>query len=751
MPRKYNTVSPKSSQLGITTADELESASILSDDADDNTTRDAPRDPNDFQSYAIHNLQLEDAEIQELHVEHTPSKPVSPWKKTFEIPRWLVLIFTNFLIILVIVTFCVVFVYQKSKVGVGESCSSDSNCNSYVDLMCTAGKCSCSSVKFWNGRRCVSQRTFNRSCTSSSQCDSLVKLTCRNITIGSYTDSLCWCASSRYWTGGECVDLKTFNETCSSNSECDFSDYLTCINGRCDCNSTQFWNYEYCENKRLYGSQCFSNYWCNNATAGLQCSTQLPTAGTCDCLTNQYWWTGNNTCMQQLSYNSSCSFDYQCLTNLSLSCSSSTNPTSCQCADNYWYNSTKCTPKFLSGSTCTNAIQCDNTVSLSCNLTTYTCTCNESINVWDGTDCVARRSIGGECSSNSECLASQNLVCATTGVWAGTCACPTNYYWNTSTSLCVIKKLWNATCSTSYECYDGGYLSCQPSAALNTTVCDCSNYTDYWTGFLSNTYSAYCTPKINYGVSSFTCTSSYQCRDYNYVTCVSGQCTCSTDRYWDGTMCEPRLNYSYPCTSTSMCRNWASGPNLQCLTPPSGGSIQQCLCSPTQYFDYCLDSCYTAAGYQQACTISSCYAVSSSTCDQSKSLSCINSICNCTNTQWWNTASCVSKGKFKKSDFNQYDFFRLGTYLDSCTTGQNYQCEEYNLLSCVGSQCQCASTMYWSISNYCAAKQSYLGACSSTNECLTAAGVGLSCISGQCKCSSGYSWSSALQQCVATG
>ena len=36
---------------------------------------------------------------------------------------------------------------------------------------------------------------------------------------------------------------------------------------------------EYCETKRLYGGQCFTDYWCNNDTAGLHCSTTLPTAG----------------------------------------------------------------------------------------------------------------------------------------------------------------------------------------------------------------------------------------------------------------------------------------------------------------------------------------------------------------------------------------------------------------------------------------------------------------------------------------
>lgn len=90
-----------------------------------------------------------------------------------------------------------------------------------------------------------------------------------------------------------------------------------------------------------------------------------------------------------------------------------------------------------------------------------------------------------------------------------------------------------------------------------------------------------------------------------------------------------------------MCRNWPSGPNLQCLVP-TGGSTQQCICTTTQYFDYCRDACYTAQGYQAACNITSCYATSM--CDQSKSLSCINNTCNCSISQWWNTTSCVPKG-----------------------------------------------------------------------------------------------------------
>jgi hypothetical protein len=177
--------------------------------------------------------------------------------------------------------------------------------------------------------------------------------------------------------------------------------------------------------------------------------------------------------LNQLPINSTCSFDYQCITNLSLSCSSTTSPSSCQCSDRYFYNTTKCTPKFLYGSPCTSSLQCDSTLSLTCNSTANVCTCNESSYIWDGTNCDVRRTIGGSCTSDAQCLSYQNLTCPTTGIWNGTCACPTNFYWNTAISSCTLKKLWNQTCATSYECYDGGYLSCQPSYTLNTTVCDC--------------------------------------------------------------------------------------------------------------------------------------------------------------------------------------------------------------------------------------------------------------------------------------
>lgn len=202
----------------------------------------------------------------------------------------------------------------------------------------------------------------------------------------------------------------------------------------------------------------------------------------------------------------------------------------------------------------------------------------------------------------------------------------------------------------------------------------------------------------------------------------------------------------YPCNSTSMCRNWPSGPTLQCLTPVGGGSVQQCLCNSTQYFDYCQDRCYTVKNWQQPCNVSTCYAPHM--CDQTRGLSCINNICNCTNFEWWNSTRCVPKGKNPLNEISKTNLFDLATNLGSCQTGEHYQCEEYNFLSCIASQCQCGSTMYWSsASNTCILKRSHMGTCASTNECLTSTQIGLSCVSGLCQCTGGQVWNSTTQQC----
>ena len=157
----------------------------------------AVQDQNEIVYYATDILGLSNAEIDELTVQSTPSRPKKLWQKTTSMPRWLLFVLTNLLILLVIATFIVVFVFKEQKVDYGQSCLTNDQCNSFAGLTCTTGKCLCGATEFWSGRRCESQRTFNRSCTSQSQCDSLAKLLCLNETTGSGIDSICTCSSYR--------------------------------------------------------------------------------------------------------------------------------------------------------------------------------------------------------------------------------------------------------------------------------------------------------------------------------------------------------------------------------------------------------------------------------------------------------------------------------------------------------------------------------------------------------------------------
>lgn len=136
-------------------------------------------------------------EIDEFEVEDAPERPKKMWQKTTSMPRWLLVILTNVLIILITATFVVVFIFNELKVTYGKSCLTNDQCNSYVGLKCTAGKCLCGSTEFWSGQKCESQRTFRRSCKSQDQCDTLAQLLCLNVTAGSAIDSICTCSNYR--------------------------------------------------------------------------------------------------------------------------------------------------------------------------------------------------------------------------------------------------------------------------------------------------------------------------------------------------------------------------------------------------------------------------------------------------------------------------------------------------------------------------------------------------------------------------
>ncbi|CAF4796922.1 unnamed protein product, partial [Rotaria magnacalcarata] len=194
-------------------------------------------------------------------------------------------------------------------------------------LTCTAytnpygseyGVCQCSKYQYYNGTAslgngyCVNQHLYNQSCTSTSQCDYRVNLICSN--------NLCTCPSStNYDSGmsinggaGYCTPAQGYMDNCTASLTCSSSQSLYCdytyyggvsASGKCLCNSSwSYWDGTTCASKLSIGGECSSNINCISSD-GLFCSNYTKSIGTCDCDSSHYW---NYTCEIKQYYNTSC-------------------------------------------------------------------------------------------------------------------------------------------------------------------------------------------------------------------------------------------------------------------------------------------------------------------------------------------------------------------------------------------------------------------------------------------------------------
>jgi hypothetical protein len=133
----------------------------------------------------------------------------------------------------------------------------------------------------------------------------------------------------------------SYGTSCNSSSHCNDDAGLTCpsATGTCNCpvssssifcdcqrisNSEYYWNGSSCTGAKANSQICSNsstNYMCQTLTQGTTCSN---TSGAykCECAYLKYYDNITNICTNQLSFNSTCSYDSQCQTTLGLSCNS---------------------------------------------------------------------------------------------------------------------------------------------------------------------------------------------------------------------------------------------------------------------------------------------------------------------------------------------------------------------------------------------------------------------------------------------
>jgi hypothetical protein len=260
-----------------------------------------------------------------------------------------------------------------------------------------------------------------------------------------------------------------------------------------------------------------------------------------------------------------------------------------------------------------------------CNMTSY----------WDGITCATRLAPNVSCSYVYQCQA--NLTCivneTSIGIFSDVCRCPLGSYY-VAGSGCVPSKNYTVPCAGSYQCYELAPLSCRFNdtglTCLDSSVnplpaCDCSD------NYYFNTTSQLCLPFLNQNdacTDTCQCSQPYECISsicqctnfYSsiYQTCVQyltygdqcsnstqcsatpnalmickngGTCGCNSTGFWDGSQCRFTLNFRGVCTSNSNCFTGLVCTNISCI-----GSNSRCSCPANTYFSSSHHNCTSCNG-----------------------------------------------------------------------------------------------------------------------------------------------------------
>ncbi len=251
----------------------------------------------------------------------------------------------------------------------------------------------------------------------------------------------------------------------------------------CDCNMTSFWNGIACESRLAANISCSYPYQCQT---NLTCIVNETTLGifsdVCRCPLGSYYVNGSG-CVASKNYTQSCIGSYQCYELAPLSCryndtgltclDSGVSPLpACDCSDYYYFNTATnlCVSLLNRSNTCTSSCQC---------FSPYQCVSGkcDCANFYSSINqtCVQYLTYGDQCTNTSQCSATPNalLICVN-----GTCGCNSTGYW--SGTQCQFSNNFRSICTQNLNCFNG--LVCQQISCIDSNKrCSCPANTYYST------------------------------------------------------------------------------------------------------------------------------------------------------------------------------------------------------------------------------------------------------------------------------
>ena len=215
-----------------------------------------------------------------------------------------------------------------------------------------------------------------------------------------------------------CIPKKLNLISCSSTIECREDLGLSCQGGKCQCNSLDHgWSIIYQSCKFIEQTSCSANTDCLEP---MNC-----TSSTCQCSPFKYHDVSALVCLNQNSYNDTCTVKNNCRVEKNLECQNGL----CKCISTYpiWsdgYDS--CIVPKIYNKYCYSTNDCNTALNLICKDATQSCICPSNIGnnycdcpartlnneyYWNNVSCTLAGNYGQSCSSDYQCQNLKNLYC----------------------------------------------------------------------------------------------------------------------------------------------------------------------------------------------------------------------------------------------------------------------------------------------------------------------------------------------------
>ncbi|CAL8075848.1 unnamed protein product [Orchesella dallaii] len=450
---------------------------------------------------------------------------------------------------------------HRNRLKYGESCSSETQCDSTALLKCNKGICGClePNTMTYNGTSCVvlaHQFCLPIDKLGLKEKQEYHKLPCVANAACTLHNPICNCLKGFYVGSDSTCKQKLYGTSCNSNLDCDTDANLVCKDRKhCDCK----------HNISIYDSishQCLGTVGSPCDENGMGCSSNATCSnGRCSCRPDYQFLNKKGECEWKRGYNESCEENNQCDEEKFI-CNTKTK--SCDCRSLQIYNVSSNTCVGLAGGLCferkypkesvpyrAECVANSECKGLPSNV--IQCKCKDGYTPSSDGRCLIPH--GGKCGAEEVCSeVEQGTVC-----FEGRCLCKTGQVFNKIRNKCVGQL--HSRCNETTICVEDTHCAASEGGNDDLKQCACNKGLVPVDNNCHPTIGKECDYKLEWGEDNRK--PSRVCDPLALsLHCINGICQCGNLEFYDkatkqcrglvGSYCE--LESESYCTPNAECR-----------------------------------------------------------------------------------------------------------------------------------------------------------------------------------------------------